>query len=264
MNIKNIALLTTVANFDLYQKTAPFFPDNIQKLVIDGTNGMHGIHSILYMMRKLKGKNIEWLVMADEDVLFTDSKMVFSIIEKMKNEHYTICGVRDGGQIAHRNFNPYCINTFFSIINFKEIEQIWNTNEALSNQYVQFDEFDDDLNHLKGNYDKKSLYEPYYCFYFWLKRKNKKTLFLNTEMQVDGITNTVFFNDNVFLYHTWQARNYGKIQNHTKRIDAVLQNVGANIKSYQTPIVYKDNTFAFKQKIKKYIRKIAIKLRWEN
>ncbi len=264
MNIKKIALLTTVANFDLYKKTAPFFPENIQKFVIDGTNGMHGIDSILYMMQKLKGKNIEWLVMADEDVLFTDRQVVLSIIEKMKDEQYTICGVRDGGQVAHRNFNPYCINTFFSIINFKEMEQIWNTNEVLSNQFVELDEFDDDLNHLKGNYDKQSLYEPYYCFYLWLKRKNKKTLFLNTEMQQDGITNTVLFNNNIFLYHTWHARSYGKSENHTIRIDAILQNVVENTKLLHKPIVYKDNMFAFKQKIRKYIRKIAIKLKWEN
>jgi hypothetical protein len=74
------------------------FSENIRKFVIDGTND---IHSIFYMRKKWKGKDIEWLVIADEDVLLTDSKMVLSIIEKIKNEHYTICGVRDGGLIAN-------------------------------------------------------------------------------------------------------------------------------------------------------------------
>lgn len=264
MIFNNTVILTTVANFDLYQKTSLFFPENIQKYAIDGTNGMHGIHSIIYMMKKLRGKNIEWLIMADEDVLFTDSNMVFSIIEKMKTEQYTVCGVRDGGEIAHRNLNPYCINTFFSIINFKEIEEIWDEKEVLSNQFVNFDEFNDDLDFLQGNFDKQSLYEPYYCFYLWLKRSNKKTLFLDAEMQQDGITNTVSFNNTVFLYHTWYARSYGKNQKHTNRIDAVLQNVDFNAKPYQKPIVFKNNIFAFKQRIKKYIRKITIKLGWEN
>ena len=77
MNKSPIAILTTVANFELYQKTVQLFPENVQKYVIDGRNGMHGIHSILFMINKLKGKGIEWLVMADEDVVFKNSEAVF-------------------------------------------------------------------------------------------------------------------------------------------------------------------------------------------
>ncbi|WP_262710848.1 hypothetical protein [Flavobacterium franklandianum] len=36
----NIAILTTVINHELYQKSSQLFPQNIQKYVIDGTNGM--------------------------------------------------------------------------------------------------------------------------------------------------------------------------------------------------------------------------------
>ena len=75
-----IAILTTVANFELYRRTSQYFPIGIQKYVIDGTNGMHGIHSIKYMMKTLKNKGIEWLIMADEDVIFSNSEMVFSLI----------------------------------------------------------------------------------------------------------------------------------------------------------------------------------------
>jgi hypothetical protein len=34
-----IAIITTVANFDLYNKTSLFFPVGIRKYVIDGTKG---------------------------------------------------------------------------------------------------------------------------------------------------------------------------------------------------------------------------------
>ena len=73
------------------------------------------------MMKKLKGKGVEWLIMADEDVLFQNPEAVFDIINEMKSKNYIVCGIRDGGLISHRNHNPYLINTFFSIINFKEL-----------------------------------------------------------------------------------------------------------------------------------------------
>jgi hypothetical protein len=96
------ALLSTVINFELYGKSAQLFPKNYKKYVIDGTNGMHGLQSIFYMMKKLKGKNIEWLIMADEDVLFQNPNLVSEIIQKMEKEHYTVCGIRDGGLLSHR------------------------------------------------------------------------------------------------------------------------------------------------------------------
>ena len=66
----NIAILSTVVNFDLYQKSSPLFPKGIPKYVIDGRNGMHAMDSIRYMFKKLKDQNIDWLIMADEDVFF--------------------------------------------------------------------------------------------------------------------------------------------------------------------------------------------------
>jgi len=133
INKNNIALLTTVANFELYKKSAPLFPQNIQKYVIDGTNGMHALESVKYMFKKLKNKNIEWLIMADEDVIFNNPNAVFEIIEHMKSNNYTVCGVRDGGMIPHRKQNPYLINTFFSILNFSAIEKSWNEKEIIKN-----------------------------------------------------------------------------------------------------------------------------------
>lgn len=126
----NIALLSTIINKELYKKSSQLFPPNIQKYVIDGTDGMFGLESVFYMMKKLKGKGIEWLIMADEDVFFENPEMVFKIIKKMESQKYSVCGIRDGGLISHRIYNPYLINTFFSIINFKEIESIWNEKEV--------------------------------------------------------------------------------------------------------------------------------------
>jgi hypothetical protein len=249
MTDSKIAILSTVINFDLYAKSSQFFPKDIQKYVIDGRNGMHGLDSIFYMMEKLRNKNPDWLIMADEDVLFQDSAVVFDIIKKMQSENYMVCGVRDGGMITHRIYNPYAINTFFSIINFKELEKIWNKKEILRNHYIGNDEFKDDLTNLPGQYDVKSIYEPYYGFYFWLRRKNKKILFLNAEMNSDEIANTVLYNDKVFLHHTWFARSYG--------INEILELLHFEGNKTSDPIIFKDKTFFLIQKIKKNCQRIV-------
>ena len=260
MNNSKIAIISTVINFDLYTKSSQLFPENIDRYVIDGRNGMHGIDSIFYMIKKLKNKNIDWLIMADEDVLFQDSSVIFDIINKMKSDNYSVCGVRDGGVISHRIYNPYLINTFFSIINFKEIKEIWNKSKVIENNYILDNEFNDDLKNIKGNYDKKSIYEAYYCFYLWLRRKNKKFLFLDAKMNDDQITNSVLYNNKVFLYHTWYARSYGNNEKHTNRIDTLLKLMKfENNRIYQY-VIFKDQKYFVTQKIKKMYRRFMKRL----
>ncbi len=264
MSKENIAILSTVVNFDLYQKSSLLFPKDIPKYVIDGRNGMHAMDSVCYMFKKLKDKKIDWLIMADEDVLFIDSTLVFGLIDQMKKENYTVCGVRDGGVIPHRVQNPYAINTFFSILNFKEISAQWNKKEVLQNQYILKNEFNDDLLSLKGDYSKESMFEPYYCFYFWMRRKGKKFLFLNATVpfEEDNITNLVLdFNGNPILYHTWYARSYGNSEKHTKRIDGVFNKVKGIGTVYTEPMIFKDNTYALKKSIQKQYRSVTAKLK---
>lgn len=262
---KNIAILSTVVNFDLYQKSSQLFPQEIPKYVIDGRNGMHAMDSICYMLKKLKNQNIDWLIMADEDVLFIDSNLVFSLIEEMERSNYSVCGVRDGGVIPHRVKNPYGINTFFSILNFKEINDLWNEKEVLKNQYILKDEFADNLDLLLGDYSKESLFEPYYCFYFWLRRKGKKFLFLDATVpfEDDNITNLVLdYNGNRMLYHTWYARSYGSNEKHSKRIDAVFNKVKNDENdATNAPILFKDPTYASKKYCAKQWQRIKLKLK---
>lgn len=261
---KNIAILSTVVNFDLYQKSEPLFPKEIPRYVIDGRNGMHAMDSICYMFKKLKNQNIDWLIMADEDVLFIDSNLVFSLIEKMETENFSVCGIRDGGVIPHRIQNPYSINTFFSILNFKEIRALWNEKEVLKNQYVLENEFDDDLSLLKGDYSKESLFEPYYCFYFWLRRKGKKILFLEATVpfEEDSITNLVVdSNKNSILYHTWYARSYGLNEKHTIRIDSIFRKVVDVKKVSLPPIIYKDLSYAYKKYCFKQYQRVISKIK---
>ena len=248
-----IAILTTVANFELYQKTSIGFPEGIKRFVIDGTNRMYGIDSIVYMISKFKNLGFEWLIMADEDVIFYQPNEVFSIIELMNIKGFTVSGVRDGGVIKHRNHNPFVVNTFFSILNIKHVLQIWNRKEMLKNQYCIQNEFNDNLN-LHYTLNKSSLFEPYYCFYLWLRRNNKKFLFLDTKMEADGIANTVWFNDVKVLCHTWYARNYGIDPKNTKRIENYLAAITTKTNLAEKPVVFKDKFFILKRLYKRFKR----------
>ena len=260
----NIAILTTVANFELYEITSKLFPVNCQKYVIDGREGMHGLSSIFYMFNKLKNKNIDWLIMADEDVVFINTNVIFDIVDTMQQNNYTVAGVRDGGVVSHRTFNPNMINTFFSIINFKEVLKIWDKEDVKKNQYINNNEFSVDASTLKYEFDVNSLYEPYYCFYLWLKRRGKNFLYLDAKMHEDSIANSIQFNGNTLLYHTWHARSYGKNEKHTKRINVILNenkttlNTGINNQEY---ILFKAPFFAIQQTSKKFIKKVKRKLK---
>ena len=241
-----IAILSTVKNFPLYRKSSGLFPAGIKKYVIDGRNKMYGIDSICFMMKKFKNTNIEWLIMADEDVIFVNPDAVFPIIDEMKRKNLMFSGVREGGEISHRIFNPYAINTFFSILNFKALQLIWDEKEMLSNQYALKDEFEDDLSQLKYPFDTTSLFEPYHCFYLWMRRKGGQPLYLHSESILDDdIANIVLdINDKPMLYHSWYSRDYGVVEKHTKRIDKLFGNLIQENKIYEEPTIFKDHTFA--------------------
>ncbi|MCF8272805.1 MAG: hypothetical protein K9I95_03140 [Flavobacteriaceae bacterium] len=259
MNKSKIAILTTVVNFELYSITSRLFPKGIKKYVIDGTNGMHGLDSIFYMFKKLKNENIDWLILADEDVIFEDCDVVFSIIRKMDDDNISVCGVRDGGVIAHRQYNPNLINTFFSIIDFKKISKIWSKSEVKKNQYTLPSEFKIDETKLNGFFDVNSLYEPYYCFFLWLKRKGMGFLYLDAHMFDDNISNSILFNGQLFACHTWYARAYNLNKKHTYRINKIFYNRNIEIDSTileSKIVIFKDQLFYIKMKMKKLYNKI--------
>jgi hypothetical protein len=256
-DINNIAILTTVNNFFLYKKTVAFFPKNIKLYVIDGSNGLFGLNSIKFMFKKLKKHKIKWLIMADEDVVFVNSENVFDIINKMEVDGTDVCGIRDGGMLSWRDKNPYIINPFFCILNLEKIYSIYSESEFLENQYVLDNEFKDDLSELKYGYDKKSIFEDYYCFFLWLRRKEMKFQFLNAyggDFENDLETTTVIGSDkNILLYHTWYARTYGLNKYHTNRIDKVLEKGDPQIEFNNRKIIYfKNYCFSINKNFNKF------------
>lgn len=261
-----ISFLTTVSNFKLYKKTSVYYPDNINRYVIDGTKGMFAMNSIVFMMQMLKHKGIDWLIMIDEDAVMIDFENIMDLITHMNENNFLACGMQDGGVNPIRKENPIAINTYFSILNFKELKLIWNKEDVLKNQFIGKDEFVLTKKFLNYKFNENSLFEDYYCFYFWMLRKGYKILYLNAENSIknDGYTNILYNQEEKpILYHTWYARLYGTSKYHTERINNVIQireKINGEKSSYIKPIILVDRSFKSKNKkvfsLEKNLRKI--------
>ena len=254
----NIAIVSTVQNKGLFTKTSMLLPRNISHYVIDGSNGMHGISLILYVFKKLKIKNYDYLIFLDEDVVITNFSSIYDLILRMSETKTAVVGVRDGGVIRHRNYNPIPVNTFFMILDFKDIISVFNANEILSNQYIKDNEFNANLGDLIYDYNSQSLYEPYYCFFLWLKRSGRTFLYIDVKECFDELTTGLIFEKNLFAYHTWHARSYGKNEYHTNRINNVLKEFKTllNGEFVNENIIYlKDSFFWLTQFLKKSLRR---------
>lgn len=265
-NKDKIGLITTVSNWDLYNKTRPYFPEGIKHFTIDGTKGFYGIKSITFFLKRLRKYNLDWLIMADEDVIFNMPENVFDLITYLETNNYTVCGMRDGGTLHWRNKNPHMINHFFAVLNLKEIYSIYKEKEMMQNQYIEENEFSKLPNDLKfQNYDSKSLFEPYYRFYLWLLRKGKKIKYLEASNPLkDDYATTLLYDHKgqELLYHTWYARFYGKNTDQTKRINGVISRFKPDKEESQKPdSIFLENKWHFlKFKIYRLIRRLKRKI----
>ena len=246
-----VGIITTVSNWGLYRKTLPFFPSDIKVFAIDGTKGFYGINSIKYFMKKLKKYNLDWLIMADEDVIFTNPEGVFDLIDYIRENNYVAAGMRDGGVLRWRDKNPYLLNTFFVVLNFGEILGIYNEQEMLENQYILQNEFQKNLNLPFSNYQVDSLFESYYCFFLWLLRRDKRIFYLDgSNPYANESTLVLDHSGEELLYHSWYARLYKKDNYHTERINFLLEKGVKNRKDLSYKVF--NNDFFY---IKKILRK---------
>lgn len=264
MKSSNITITTTVSNFTLYKKTIKTFPEVNNIYIVDGTKGLFGIHSITFLLKKLRHKGIKWLVFCDEDVVFINQNEVFDLIEHLEKEQYDVCGIRDGGMLSWRDKNPYLLNPFFLVLNLEKVYKFYKEEEVLSQPPIKENEFSDDLSDLEYKYDIKSNFESYYCFFLWMRRKQFKIKFLlaKSNLLPNDLETTAVYNHNnkLILYHTWYARVYGRDNYHTKRIDEVIEK-GKTIKPYKERKIkiLRNYKFVINKLLNKLVRKLNYK-----
>jgi hypothetical protein len=261
-----IAISTTVSNSTLFKKSIETFPHVDCIYVVDGTQGVYGIKSITFLLGKLKNKNIDWLLLCDEDVFFTNQKALQDLIDYLHESNYQVCGMRDGGMLQWRDKNPYLINPFFCALNLKSIYKKYNKKEMLNQAPIKENEFNDSLEDLEYSYDKSSVFEEYYCFFLWLRRNNFKFKFLEGKSNLfdnDSETTAVYNHNNILmLYHTWYARTYGIDNHHTSRIDNIIVKGNLIQPLNQRKIeTFVDRKFNNTKKLKRLFRKIKQRLK---
>ena len=247
----NVAILTTVLNMDLYKVTVKTFPDYIDKYYFSGKFGIYGLDSIQMAQKLIMLNGYDYVVLVDEDFIFTDKAAFKNLLNFVNQHEVDVCGVRDGGSINHRLQNPHAVNTFFTILSKKALESI-EFNKLSTHQYIKKGEFSLGRNDFKYNYNEMSLYEPYYCYFFYCLRNSIKFEYLDANSYKDDISSIVLFKNKEIGIHTWYARLYKNDRLHTDRINNLLEVI-----DYQKEAHYSRIRLTLPLRLK-YLRKIII------
>ncbi|OOG62405.1 hypothetical protein B0E44_18555, partial [Flavobacterium sp. A45] len=157
---------------------------------------------------------------------------------------------------------PEAINTFFSILNFKKISDKYNYRSIIDCQkYIPELYSNKEYSTLKYSYNKESLKEPYYCFYFWAHLNNFKFLYLDTVNPVgdDMVGNIVLFpTGEKMALHSWYARAYEVHNDQTIRLNSFLKDYNIEDASvdWKEIQVFKNIFFNWKKRAKVFAVKL--------
>ena len=77
------AIISTVKNFELYKKTATTFPKGYDKIVVDGSKGLYGLESLIFIFDELEKYKYEWIILVDADCVFLNNSSLDDIISFM-------------------------------------------------------------------------------------------------------------------------------------------------------------------------------------
>ena len=136
---KNVCFASNTLDWrpnSLFMKSYSFYEPVIDKehfnfVAVNGSNRIYGygafislLEEILYKKTTIKRK-CDYLVYIDEDCFITDLFALKDVVEDFILKDRAFAGCRDGGVLCHRNHNGYCINTFFTIFNIKQLKEMF-------------------------------------------------------------------------------------------------------------------------------------------
>lgn len=212
-----IAVVVTVQNFKLFNRTKNSIPPGIDLFVVDGRYGFYALNALQLVFSSDQVAKYEWIIMADEDVIFIDFDSILELIHHMKNNDHQLAGVSDGSALEFRKGDPTIPNLFFCVFNNYSIRSKFDLPDF--NQYVK-------TKSNTGHEPSKVMNESYYLFFKYLFYHGFKIMFLNAHNKVipGDYESTFVYNhlNKIMLIHTWYARLYLKNQFHTARINHVV------------------------------------------
>ena len=219
MNDARIKIYTRSANIELYHYSQKLIDLPYPRVRLCGTSA----DGYLYQM--VQDVDCDIAINIDEDAYVIDNAALLSLLNYVIANNIVCCGMRDGGALSIRNFNPIIQQPFFNIINIMAVRKKYNQKEIKQFDYnANKEELIKLLPVSLQNYEglKYTDFEPYYNFFFWMAR-NFKMMYLDVAKHNDGLT-TIVYNQlhEPVLMHTWYSREYNLDAFHTSRIKAVI------------------------------------------
>lgn len=210
--MEQVVLVTRHGNDALYRVSTEFTSKlPWRRIPMVGTSADGYLKAILRLP-------VKWVVNLDDDAFLTRAESLTSLMQHMEQNGYDYCGVADGSNGTIRYyFNAASMNPFFNIFWVESIRRKLNVNAEIGIGWK--DEFKTMVPAFTPEKWQTEpvrwpcAQEPYYPFFFHLLR-DCRPLFLKASTLHDNddhITSIASDHEgNVFLYHTWYSRIYGR------------------------------------------------------
>ena len=125
-----IKIYTRSANIELYHFSQKLIDLPYPRVRLYGTTA----EGYLYTM--VQDVDCDIAINIDEDAYVIDNSALESLLNYVIDNNIVCCGMRDGGVLSIRNFNPIIQQPFFNIINLKAVREKYNQQEIEQFDYL--------------------------------------------------------------------------------------------------------------------------------
>lgn len=235
----DFAIICNSDSDELYRHSLSFYEHlPYDKLKVSGENGFYNFKFINDLILNGEKYPYDWVALIDEDCFITDTHEMMNLVKYQIENNIHMSGMPDGGVLPLREFNPVSINTYFTILNLKEIREVYNEVEVLKTIYDKSLDVNIREDLMKGRYFSNKItylnrkcnpynFEPYYRIFFWLLKKGLKIEYLDAELldsKNDNIANILKNHNNIpFACHSWRARQFKTNSDNKKRILNIIK-----------------------------------------
>ncbi len=193
----------------MFDIAVSFLDDEWPIYVVDGSRRCYGLPALAHAIENVSAR---WGVLLDEDCFIMDNTRLRGLIAWAEAHGHAAVGVPDGGVIPRRDHNPNALNLFFNVLDLAAIREVWdpdqcqswmNRGSEMTHPWPPESLLKPDVPYLFDDY------EPYYCFYFWLREAGLSTGYLDARLHSDGLSAIVLEQTgHPVAIHSWYAREF--------------------------------------------------------
>ena len=202
-------IVLTSAVPELLALARSFLDDSWPVYVVDGSDGCYGLSAIRHVIEHVPTRHV---VLLDEDAFVFDNARLRQLLAWADQHGLAAVGVPDGGVFAARTHNPNALNPFFNVLDLAAIREVWSVDACLAwrgrgsemtEPWPPGELFEPEVRYAFDDF------EPYYCFYFWLRDAGLATGYLDARTHSDGMSTIVLDHEGApVVIHAWSARKF--------------------------------------------------------